>query len=215
MLIVLAIICSYALAAAAVHAASRFAPKREPKTEHFVLIAENHQSQIEWYLRMLQKHEERSGKSVRVTLVSRGSKDDTVAIARLFARSGMNISIQDEVSFPVKAGAPESSARSNGTDTALEADTPPNERPRLKPRSKWQRFRIRLGGRPAAAGSVKAENGVNRSKAGQTGTADEEKDSAQQPTHLYWMTPPEASADCERAVLVDLRDPGHLSKLPL
>jgi hypothetical protein len=207
--VLLWVVVCYALAAAAVHTASRLNWKREPQVKHFVLIAENHQMQMEWYIRSLQWYSLRFGKEVRVTVVNQGSEDETMDIARFFARSGMDIRFaggesgadfetQEKIKGSVSGGSGDLRTREYGQAGSGEMRAPI---------SKWQRFRLGMKRRKA----YRRERNIAGTEAHHNGRGND----AEASTHLYWMTKQGIVTDKEHAVLVDLRDPGELTKLPL
>ncbi|UVI29903.1 hypothetical protein [Paenibacillus spongiae] len=227
----------YALAAIAVHTAFRYTSKQERKVKHYVLLAGNEQQQMEWYMRSLRRHAMQTGKEVQVTVVNRGSNDETMDIARLFVRRGMNVNIATGTPFGSSgrigygvhefgfhtgsfgAGDDEGWGGSGGDEglnyrPKLMADREPgsdademdmDREIRLdtfavqKRSSKWQRFRNRFI----------ASRFIGKGREGVRGDALE-------PTHLMWMLQAEGIiTEAAHAVLVDLRDPNDLSKLPL
>ncbi|MFC5653085.1 hypothetical protein ACFPYJ_29045 [Paenibacillus solisilvae] len=202
--VLLWIVGCYALAAAAVHAASVWSSKRNRNVQHFVLIAGNEQLQMEWYMRSLRRFSHFTGQEVKVTVVDHGSEDETIGIARFFARYGMKVDI--------KSGAPMAGALNGALGESEEAkpmndsricqeagnnsrETEPRQNPKTS--SIWQRFRAALSGiwkGPVIANQAK---GV-------------------EPTSLMWMLQAEGIiTESEHAVLIDLRDPAEVSRLPL
>ncbi|MFD0714950.1 hypothetical protein [Paenibacillus sp. GCM10027626] len=92
--ILLWVLGCYALCAIAVHTAFRNTRQRkQDDIKHYILVAGNEQQQMEWYMRSLARYARECGQEVRVTIVDRCSKDDTIQIARCFARRGMDIYI--------------------------------------------------------------------------------------------------------------------------
>lgn len=79
----------YAAAAAWAHWAYRRSAGASRR--HYVLVAGNHQLQIEGYIRALQRHARRTGKEIGITVVLDESTDETGAILEKFARGGTNI----------------------------------------------------------------------------------------------------------------------------
>ncbi len=83
------IIGFYVAAAALAHgvyARSAGAGKR-----HYVLVAENHQMQIEWYVRALRRFSRRTGTDIGITVILENSTDETRAILEKIARGNDNI----------------------------------------------------------------------------------------------------------------------------
>ncbi|QJD85238.1 hypothetical protein [Cohnella herbarum] len=83
------IIGFYAAAVALVHWLIRRSSGEERR--HYVLVAGNHQMQIEWYIRALQQFSRRTGTEIGITVVLEQSSDDTGKIMERFARGGTGI----------------------------------------------------------------------------------------------------------------------------
>ncbi|WEK53910.1 MAG: hypothetical protein P0Y55_15290 [Candidatus Cohnella colombiensis] len=83
------IIGLYAAAVAIVH----WAYRREAgvAARHYVLVAGNHQMEIEGYVRALQHFSRRSGTDIAITVVLDHSSDETGAIMDRFAKRGTGI----------------------------------------------------------------------------------------------------------------------------
>jgi len=58
---------------------------------HYVLVAGNHQMQIEWYIRALQQFSRRTGTEIGITVVLCESTDETGEIMERFARRDTGI----------------------------------------------------------------------------------------------------------------------------
>ncbi|AZN38532.1 hypothetical protein [Paenibacillus albus] len=221
----------YALAVAAVHAAYALTWKRQRDVQHYVLIAGNHQLQMEWYMRSLRRFSHFTGTEVKVTVVDRGSQDETLGIARYFARMGMNVdfhssAMQNEPTgsvmhtrgrfASVKGHAAEATGDERSGKEAVRSDLQQNAdkgpKPDVKAQgpdaegkkpnarnghgpSKWQRFRVSLG--KSRKLRVKKQS------------------ASVEPTNLLWMLQAEGIVSAkDHAVLIDLRNPADLSKLP-
>ncbi|QYR22102.1 hypothetical protein KZ483_03500 [Paenibacillus sp. sptzw28] len=230
--VLLWIVGCYALAAAAVHAASALSWRRGNDVKHYVLIAGNQQLQMEWYMRSLRRFSHFTGTEVKVTVIDRGSEDETIGIARYFSRYGMNVNIAAEPLFmsgrswfegeglmpgnkssdehrraeayssfdrPVVAQADENNA------AHCESGFRPERRSSAWAR--WQRFLTSWGrrGRRIKPGEDEDSTDVER-----------DRRFIMEPSHLMWMLQAEGIVtEPEHAVLVDLREPADLSKLPL
>jgi hypothetical protein len=83
------IIGFYAAAAAWAH--WMFGRKTEFDRLHYVLVAGNHQLQIEGYVRALQHFSRRTGTDIGITVLLSQSDDETGAIVEKFARSGVGL----------------------------------------------------------------------------------------------------------------------------
>lgn len=68
--------------------------RKEAVNRHqYVLVAGNHQMQIEWYIRALQQFSLRTGKDIGITVVLNNSSDETGSILEKFARQNTSISV--------------------------------------------------------------------------------------------------------------------------
>ncbi|MFC5700889.1 hypothetical protein ACFPVX_06325 [Cohnella faecalis] len=85
------IIGFYAAAAALTH--SVFRRHSGGDRRHYVLVAGNHQMQIEWYVRSLQQFSRRTGMDIGITVVLDNSSDDTGKIMERFARRGDGVGL--------------------------------------------------------------------------------------------------------------------------
>jgi hypothetical protein len=83
------IIGFYAAAAAFAHWTIRKGSSGNRR--HYVLVAGNHQMQIEWYIRALQHFSRRTGTEIGITVVLDQSSDETGKILERFARSDAGI----------------------------------------------------------------------------------------------------------------------------
>jgi hypothetical protein len=59
----------------------------------YVLVAGNHQMQIEWYIRGLQQFSQRTGTEIGITVVLNDSSDETGSIMEKFARQDEAIAV--------------------------------------------------------------------------------------------------------------------------
>ena len=103
----------YAAAAAWAHWAYRRSAGASRR--HYVLVAGNHQLQIEGYIRALQRYSRRTGTDIGITVLLDESTDETGAILERFARGGSGIDCVkrdgEETNEPVRRWE-----RSRGTD---------------------------------------------------------------------------------------------------
>lgn len=61
-------------------------------SEHYLLISDDNQHQIEWILRSLLLHSWIKGKDIRISVLDQGSSDDTIDIVRHFCvREAVNL----------------------------------------------------------------------------------------------------------------------------
>jgi hypothetical protein len=81
----------YTAAAALVHWAVRRETTSARRPRHYVLVAGNHQLQIEGYVRALQQFSRCSGTDIGITVVLENSSDDTAEILKRFAREDTGI----------------------------------------------------------------------------------------------------------------------------
>ncbi|KRE44471.1 hypothetical protein [Paenibacillus sp. Soil522] len=91
--LLLFVVGCYVLAALSVHLAYRIWRGRQQSSKHFVLVADVRQKNMEWYVRSLFSFSRRMGKDVRLTIVSRGVTDETLAIVERLARGGKEVSV--------------------------------------------------------------------------------------------------------------------------
>ncbi|RAP73943.1 hypothetical protein [Paenibacillus montanisoli] len=214
----------YALAAAAVHAVSALTWRRERLVKHYVLVAGNHQLQMEWYMRSLRRFSHFTGTEVKVTVVDRGSEDETMSIARCFARHGMDVHfhssatpneqsrLPETLSRPASVKAHEAAGGQSGKGLEGHINGQEGQKedagglsrkvhahgPSESSPTKWHRFRAKLwksGERRPSARSGKSKK--------------------LDPTNLLWMLQAEGIVSVkDHTVLVDLQNPDDLSKLP-
>lgn len=78
------IIGIYVAAAAMAHGV--FGRSAGAEKRHYVLVAGNHQTQIEWYVRALQRFSRRTGTDIGITVLLADSSDETGSILEKFAR---------------------------------------------------------------------------------------------------------------------------------
>lgn len=90
---------------------------RSPKERRsYVLVADNHEAQIEWYLRALRRYSRRSGTDVQTTVWLRDSSDETGSIVRQMAR------LDEGIAWTASSGLSAAEAMSGtGSDGILEA----------------------------------------------------------------------------------------------
>lgn len=81
----------YVAAAVIVHWIIR--RRAEINRRQYVLVAGNHQMQIEWYIRALQQFSVRTGTEIGITVVLNESSDDTRLIMERFARHNATIKV--------------------------------------------------------------------------------------------------------------------------
>ncbi|WP_052476039.1 hypothetical protein [Cohnella kolymensis] len=81
----------YTAAAALVHWAVRRATTGAHRPRHYVLVAGNHQLQIEGYVRALQQFSRCSGTEIGITVLLENSSDETAEILKRFAREDTGI----------------------------------------------------------------------------------------------------------------------------
>ncbi|WP_276353578.1 hypothetical protein [Cohnella caldifontis] len=75
-------------------------------SRHYVLVAGNHQLQIEWYLRALRRHSRRTGTDIGITVVLEDSTDETGPILEKFSREEDGIAlIRSEGTSDAAAGS--------------------------------------------------------------------------------------------------------------
>lgn len=91
------ILFSYGVAGVLVHLFHSRHLKYKPnsrKQVHYILVAHNHENQMEWYLRALMWYSCLRAQSLRITILDEGSQDDTLAIIeRMKDANGMNLTV--------------------------------------------------------------------------------------------------------------------------
>lgn len=88
------IIGFYVAAAAWVHAWHGRHAGNAANKRHYVLLAGNHQMQMEWYVRALRYFSKRTGTDIGITVVlDRASSDETGSIVELLARQDSGIEL--------------------------------------------------------------------------------------------------------------------------
>ncbi|MBB6732266.1 hypothetical protein [Cohnella zeiphila] len=103
----LGIIAVYALAVLYAHWVASHRSKAE--ASRYVLVAGNHQAQIEGYLRSMQAYSRRSGTDLAITVLLRNSSDETQPIVEKFARHSSDVEWRRE-----EAEAEPEAARAEG-----------------------------------------------------------------------------------------------------
>jgi len=84
----------YVAAAAWVHAWHGRSAGDATAKRHYVLLAGNHQMQMEWYVRALRYFSKRTGTDIGITVVlDRASDDETGSIVELLARQDSGIEL--------------------------------------------------------------------------------------------------------------------------
>lgn len=98
------IIGFYVAAAAWVHASFGRNADAGARKRHYVLVAGNHQLQMEWYVLTLQHFSRRTGTDIGITVLLDHSSDDTGPIVELFARGNDGIELIRSSSGEAGAG---------------------------------------------------------------------------------------------------------------
>ncbi|WP_219834408.1 glycosyltransferase family A protein [Paenibacillus sp. R14(2021)] len=210
----------YALAVIVIHVYSALRRGRVRSAKHYVLIAGNEGHQMEWYMRSLRRFSHLTGTEVKVTVVDSGSEDETIHIVRCFAKQNMDVHYHSTAGHSDKHSAGDDQMNEGAPATSAE---PVSSNSNDAGQAKWQRFRGKWGSRQddTAMGQQAAEPGeqqpgrsmkrLMQGKKGMSGPAGK----SLEPTHLLWMLQAEGVVSVkEHAVLIDLRDPADLSKLP-
>lgn len=184
------IVCCCAILALIVHMVNRFANARAEgqadSGKHFILLADHREQRMEWYLRSITWFARRTGTNVRITVVDQGMSRDTLRIVSAFSRGGTPI-------YVANLGA--------------EAE---GEWPGQKA------FAATGEGRGAAEGlDTEATGGVAPSTVERSGNGSKQPQQREEPHHLMWRLREDGIVQqAEHAVVVDLREPGDLQKLP-
>lgn len=98
--LLLLVISCYALAALSVHLAYRIRRKRLQESRHYVLVADDRQNNMEWYMRSLFSFSRRMGKDVRLTIIDRGASEETLAIVERLARDADTLKVHPSKNDP-------------------------------------------------------------------------------------------------------------------
>ncbi|WP_337103579.1 hypothetical protein [Paenibacillus sp. YIM B09110] len=110
--LLLLVLGCYIAAALSVHLAYWIRQGRKRASRHYVLIADEDQHNIEWYMRSLLTFSRQTGKEVKVTVVDYGATPETLAIVDRMARKGHIVTVHEY---------PEQMRRSRTVDDAGEA----------------------------------------------------------------------------------------------
>lgn len=117
--LLLLIIGCYVLAALLVHLAFWTRPGRSRTGKHYVLIADQGQKNMEWYLRMLFSFSRWVGKDIRLTVVDRGATEETMAIVERWRKSGKEVHVHAHPASPERESDNQGGKRSQGESAAL------------------------------------------------------------------------------------------------
>ncbi|CAH1193044.1 hypothetical protein PAECIP111893_00374 [Paenibacillus plantiphilus] len=214
----------YALAAAAVHAYTALAMKRCSVTKHYVLIAGNEGLHMEMYMRCLRRFSQVTGTLVRVTVLNQGCEDETMGIVRCFARRGMDVRVRSCDAF--------SSSRRQFDDFARELGHRPGQgwsegaSPRVmagmevggKYDDRAAKDKVDCTKREVVKGSslwAKWQRFRNARKLPPRKAKNDSRQRAES-IHLMWMLQEEGIVtEYDHAILVNLRNPADICKLPL
>ncbi|CAM4413902.1 hypothetical protein L1N85_07845 [Paenibacillus alkaliterrae] len=107
------IIGCYALAALSVHLAYRARKGKKESGKHYVLVADDKQNNIEWYVRSMFSFSRRMGTDVRLTIVDQGVNEETKTIVDRLAKDGSGVKVhpKDGVSVSGKKGGKRSHSK--------------------------------------------------------------------------------------------------------
>ncbi|GGF91593.1 hypothetical protein [Paenibacillus abyssi] len=94
--IFLGIVCCYVFAGIAVHIALYYTGKKTAAVRHYVLIGDNHQLQMEWYIRSIRWFSVWSGAPVKITVIDEGSTDETAAIVHKLSQKRDDLSLRND-----------------------------------------------------------------------------------------------------------------------
>ncbi|MGO4538685.1 hypothetical protein [Paenibacillus sp. 2TAB19] len=93
--LLLLVIGCYIAAALSVHLAFWIRQGRKRASKHYVLIADQDQHNMEWYMRSLMTFSRQTGNEVKVTVVDNGASAETLAIVDRMARKGNKITVHE------------------------------------------------------------------------------------------------------------------------
>jgi len=196
--ILLWVLGCYALAVIAVHAAFRYTRGQKRSVKQYVLLSGNEQQRMEWYLRSISRHAHDTGQEIEVIVVDHHSGDQTMDIVKCFRRDRAGVTI---ISEPPRWMEDYGGIRARCSELRSKG-----RRRKLGNLVKWKRFQM------AAIPIIRKSEGRVRSiiiTRPQVSTTQSDSDYSPLIWRLQAMTRP------DHAILVDLRDPAELSKLPL
>lgn len=185
-----------AILALVVHIVNRSANARPEgqadNGKHFILLADNQEQRMEWYLRSITWFARRTGTNVRITVIDQGMSRDTLRIVSAFSRGGTPIYVAN-----------------------LGADAEGEQPPRVfAVRTEGRRPAEGLGTEGSAAAMGDAESSVNDAVQ-YSDNGRKQPRQPEEPHHLMWRLREDGIVQqAEHAVVVDLREPGGLQKLP-
>lgn len=94
--ILLVVIGAYALAALSVHLFYWLSQGRKRIREHYVLVANEKEQCMEWYMRSFYAFSRWTGKDIKVTVVGRGASAETIAIVDRLSGDAGKVAISDD-----------------------------------------------------------------------------------------------------------------------
>lgn len=97
--LLLLVIGCYVLAALFVHLAYRIWRGRQRSSQHYVLVADDRQRNLEWYVRSLFSFSRRMGRNVRLTIVDHGVSEETRAMVDRLARGGREVNVHPKSKY--------------------------------------------------------------------------------------------------------------------
>ncbi|MBH5320612.1 hypothetical protein I6N90_22720 [Paenibacillus sp. GSMTC-2017] len=110
--LLLLIMGCYTLAALLVHLAFWIGRGRRRASNHYVLIADKGQKNMEWYLRSLFSFSRLIGKDIRLTVLDQGVTEETKAIVERMRRSGKEVHIHVQKDHSMDHSEPQCGKRS-------------------------------------------------------------------------------------------------------
>jgi len=199
--ILLWVLGCYALAVIAVHAAFRYTRGQKRSVKQYVLLSGNEQQRMEWYLRSISRHAHDTGQEIEVIVVDHHSGDQTMDIVERFRRNRAGVTISSE--------PPRWMEGCGGVKLNDSELRPKNRRRKLGNLVKWKRFRM-----AAIPVRIKSE-GRSRNVIIARARASAKKSDLEHSPLIWRLQTSGHMVRPDHAILVDLRDPAELSKLPL
>ncbi|XEC95369.1 hypothetical protein AB6A23_01965 [Paenibacillus tarimensis] len=92
--IFVAIVCCYAIACIAVHVFRHINKNKTSVIRHYVLVGDNHEKQMEWYIRSIRWFSLLSGAPAKITVIDEGATDETPAIVLKLQKTDEDLALK-------------------------------------------------------------------------------------------------------------------------
>lgn len=114
--ILLLVIGIYVLCALSVHLAYRFRKEKDRTGKHYVLVADENQHRLEWYVRSMFSFSRWMGTEVKVTIVDQGLTEESRTIIDRLARGGNDLKLHAKEEASVSGKKDEKRSQPKKTD---------------------------------------------------------------------------------------------------